>query len=88
MKTQLPNSISTIEQAQIFLTELYKNGEHFHPEDNARDIDWFSLTLAEAEQLNILMDQIYDLPGNDGRHYDLAFDPSEFLQNLLLKEVE
>lgn len=82
MKTTLPQAIATIEEAQAFLTELEGNGESFHPEDNAHNIQWHCCnppTAGEADLLNKLMQDIYDLPGNDGRHIDLVFDPCEFL---------
>lgn len=65
MKTQLPEKIKTRQEAENFLTELYENGELFHPEDDARDIDWnmeVPPTKEEKTQLNKLMDDIYDLP--------------------------
>lgn len=87
MKTRLPNHITTIEEAKTFLKELYDNDETFHPEDDAHDIAWnlpdnLVPTHEECEKLNHLMDDIYDLPGNDGRHCGkMIFDPCEFLLN-------
>ncbi len=78
MKTILPESITTVDEAKAFLTELVKNGEHFHPEDDATDFLMF--TKDEGEKLNILMDQIYNLKGNDGRHSgEMIFCPCEFI---------
>jgi len=37
MKTTLPDSITTIDEAKKFLTDLHKNGESYNPEDNAKD---------------------------------------------------
>lgn len=37
-KTNVPDGIKTIEEAKTFLTELYKNGEAYHPEDDANEI--------------------------------------------------
>lgn len=87
MKTTLPTTITTIEEAEAFLTDLYNNGESYHPEDDAHDIVWSGDIFGfpsrdDAMQLNELMHQIYALPGNDGRHTDLAFDPCEFLNQL------
>ncbi len=84
MKTNLPNGIGTIDQAKAFLTELHRNGESFHPEDDATDILWTcdEPTLAEQESLNALMHDIYHLPGNDGSHVNMVFDPCEFLLEL------
>lgn len=87
MKTKLPERISTIDEAKVFLTELYNNGESFHPEDDANDIAWEIgdeiPTHKEAEKLNELMEDIYNLPGNDGRHCGaMVFDPCEFILKL------
>ena len=72
MKTQLPTEIKTIKDAEQFLTELSKNGESFHPEDDAHDIIWSGETpsTSECDQLNKLMDDIYQLED---------FDPCGFL---------
>jgi hypothetical protein len=85
MLTKLPKSITTFEEAKVFLSELHRNQEDFHPEEDANNIHWVkcaSPTFNEAIKLNELMQQIYDLPGNDGRHTELAFDPCEFLSEL------
>jgi len=83
MKIVLPQSITTVEEAKVFLTELQKNNEAFHPEHSALDVDWtFNITAEEMMQLDKLMEDIYNLPGNDGRHVDLVFDPCEFLNDL------
>lgn len=87
MKTKLPDAITSIEEAKAFLTDLYNNGESYHPEDNAHDVDWnvpHNVTVpdfAECEHLNKLMDDIYKLPGNDNIE-SMAFDPCEFLLHL------
>lgn len=87
MKTKLPISIKTVEEAIAFLTALHTNGEQYHPEDNAHDILWTTpVTICDENQLNALMEDIYNLPGNDGRHNDLAFDPCEYL--LLLGKAD
>lgn len=82
MKTTLPATIRTVDEANIFLTELYNNGESFHPNDDATALVGDSFTLKEGLHLNQLMSDIYDLPGNDGDLANLAFDPCEFLLNL------
>lgn len=83
MKTQLPQSISTIDEAKAFLTDLHNNLESFHPEDDALNIEWDQCPAPSREEcllLNKLMQDIYALPGNDGRHNSpLAFDPCQFL---------
>ena len=89
MKTQLPKEITTIEQAKDFLTDLYNNNETYHPEDDAHDILWetFNPSYEERDQLNKLMDEIYDLDGNNGDHKNPKFDPCEFLMNLIQDET-
>lgn len=88
MKTALPDAINSIAEAQQFLTALYNNGESFHPEDDANGVIWYlpkqtKPTREEANQLNKLMNDIYALPGNDGRHSEpLAFDPCGWLLKL------
>lgn len=86
MKTKLPLEIKTVEEAKAFLTELHANGEYFHPEDDAFTIEWQTCTPASGEecnQLNNLMYDIYNLPGNDGRHSaPMVFDPCAFLNGL------
>lgn len=86
MKTILPVAITTPEEAKAFLTALSDNGEVFHPEDDAHDIVWNvcpAPTTEEADLLNKLMNDIYNLPGNDGRHIaPMIFDPCEHLLDL------
>jgi len=78
MKTQLPNSITSVQDAEKLLTELFENNEQFHPEDDATQEGIF--TLEEGIMLNQLMKEIYDLPGD--------FDPCAFLLKLFQKDVE
>lgn len=89
LKTVLPERITTVQQAKKFLTELHKNGEAFHCEDDAQDIVFATCnpTFAEREHLNELMSDIYRLPGNNGPA-DLAFDPCGFLVDLLQQQKE
>lgn len=88
MKTALPEAINSIAEAEAFLTALYNNGESFHPEDDANGVIWYlpkqtKPTREEANRLNKLMNDIYALPGNDGRHSEpLAFDPCGWLLKL------
>lgn len=90
MFTTLPPAINTIDQAKAFLTELYENGEAFNPEDDANDIV-FPVHHAqvpdrsECDQLNKLMADIYELPGNNSAH-DMVFDPCGFLLDLQAAE--
>lgn len=82
METNLPDYISTVEDAQKFLTELHANKESYHPEDDANDIIWAlkvsKPTKNELEKLNKLMLDIYTLPD-----FEPDFDPCEFLDNLI-----
>ena len=77
MRTKLPEKISTIEEAQAYLTELFNNNEHYHPDDDAHDIIWHVSdppTPEECDQLNKLMVDIFNLT---------HFDQYEFLLNLM-----
>lgn len=78
MKTTLPAQIASIEEAKAFLSALHANGEAYHPEDDAAACGICD-TMTQAHDLNKLMEDIYNLPGNDGRHINLAFDPCEWL---------
>lgn len=88
MKTQLPTAITTRLEAEALLTALHSNGEAYHPEDAAGQIISYEthqrlFSDTEAAQLDLLMEQIYNLPGNDGNHAGpLSFDPCEHLLNL------
>ena len=75
MKTFLPEKIETIDDAKCYLLELISNGEVYHPEDDANDIEWNmpeseKPTDAELLVMNELMDQIFDLDD---------FDPCGFI---------
>lgn len=87
MKTNLPTSITTVEEAKAFLTELHTNGEAFHPEDDATDIEWNMADLdkpnfLECEHLNKLTCEIYNLPEVANYPDETAFDPCAFLAYL------
>jgi hypothetical protein len=82
MLTSLPHSINTIEQAKEFLLALYNNNEVFHPEDDAHDIAWQTCnmpTQSECDQLNKLMEDIYNL--NKTKKLEV-FDPCEYILHL------
>lgn len=89
MKTKLPEQITTVEEAKAFLTELHKNGESYHPEDDANDIvsgigthpGLHLFNQEEGDKLNKLMNDIYDIPGNQDIH-KMVFDPCGFLLDL------
>lgn len=88
MKTTLPASITTVDEAKAFLRALHSNGEAFHPDDDAHEVhngrtDRKLFTHEEAIQINKLRDDIYALPGNAGvAASDMAFDPCAFLLSL------
>lgn len=78
MKTILPKSINSIEDANKLLRELFENNESFHPEDDAHDvIDVHTnkeiFTEEEADKLNDLIGQMYEIDG---------YDPCEYLLEL------
>lgn len=84
MKTKLPDSITTVAEAKKLLADLIENNECFHPEDDAHGIMWDTAKAShvECDQLNKLMEDIYNLPGNDGRHIEpMIFDPCEFIMS-------
>lgn len=79
LKTVLPASINTIQQAKKLLRELEANGESYHPEDDATDCLSHIATKEQGELLNKLMVDIYNLEGNNGNHANPVFDPCLFL---------
>jgi hypothetical protein len=76
----LPNAITSIKEAKEYLNLLEKEGMIYHPEDDANDIIGFDITKEEGDHLNKLMEDIYNLPGNDGKHDDtILFCPCEYI---------
>jgi hypothetical protein len=88
MRTRLPLRIDTVEEAKEFLTDLYNNGEAYHPEDDAHDIIWVGteVSMFEKDRLNELMQNIYDLPCNSDRYPDLGFDPCEHINEMFYRD--
>lgn len=84
LKTRLPEAIKTQEQAEAFLKELSDNKEVFHPEDDATDIEFDGIVVTQRQrlQLNKLMNDIYNIDGNNGDHANPKFDPCEFIIKL------
>lgn len=78
LKTQLPKTILSIDEAKEFLTKLHLNGEGYHPEDDANDCLSHIASKEEGDKLNDLMSQIYDLKN---------FDPCEFLVDSHLSDL-
>lgn len=62
MKTVLPTSISSIEEAKGFLLSLVENNEAYNDE-NAFGLEWAALKASAIEHANVvrLMAQIYSL---------------------------
>lgn len=84
MKTKLPEKITSVEEAKDFLTELFLNGESYHPEADAFTIEWHGCkepTVMDKMHLNSLMfDIIYDLHEVVNDYVD--FDPCDWLSRL------
>ena len=86
MKTNLNRTISTQEEAEDFLNELFENGESFHPEDDAKNIIKIAtgvriFTDEEADKLNELMSSIYEI-----KDADEDFDACGYLLDLQEEE--
>lgn len=79
LKTELPDSITTIEQAKKYLTDLHNNGEDYHPDGSAEDC--LDVNKPTAKQMDKLMDQVCGLQNND-------FDACGFLLDLQSKLME
>lgn len=80
LQTKLPPAITTVEEAKKLLTDLYNNSESFCPEDDANDCLSGMVTKKEGDQLNKLMNDIYNLPGNAFPYP--VIDPCGFLLEL------
>jgi len=60
MRTKLPIELNTLQDVKDYLTALYNNNEHYHPDDNAEDCFPFA-THEETEQMNRLMDKTFEI---------------------------
>lgn len=74
MKTSLPESISSIEEAKKIIKELHQNDELFHFDDSPFDIimigtDNRLFTDEEAEKISFLLDQIFLIDDFDPYQY-------------------
>lgn len=59
MKTNLNRIIDSKEDAEQWLTDLFNNGELWHPDDEAFDIDWPTMpTVTELQMAHVLMTQV------------------------------
>lgn len=68
MQTVLPDAITSPEEADKFLTDLFNNGESFHPDDSAHEVNWdlgYIPSEEECEHLNKLMQDVLAIPGYD-----------------------
>jgi len=82
MKTNLPQKVTSVAEAKVLLAELFLNGESFHPEDDASQLTGDIFTKEEGDKLNELMEQIYNLDGNNGNHANPKWDPAAYLNEL------
>jgi hypothetical protein len=71
IKTTLPDSINSIEDAKKYLTDLYNNGEDYHCDDSAGDC-LQGISEQDANHMDYLMNEV---------HKYLA-DPCMFLLDL------
>lgn len=78
---ELPSKIETVCQAQAFLNLLFVNDLMYHCEDDATDCLKGLVSQAAANQINKLISDIYDLPGNDSPQ-NMAFDPCSYCLKL------
>lgn len=60
LKTTLPDSITTLDQAKAYLTNLYNNGESYHPDDDSKDC-LNGISEQDGKHMNMLMDQVFEL---------------------------
>lgn len=64
MKTNLDRTIESEQDAKDFLEELFANGEGFHTDDSAFDINWQELgknpTHGEKKKIDKLMDLVHE----------------------------
>jgi len=70
MITNIDITISNADEARNFLIELANNDEAYHPDDDAHEIfnidsGEASFTEKEADKLNDLMGQIFEIPDFD-----------------------
>lgn len=74
MRTNLDRTITSTGEAKAFLSDLIRNDEVYHPEDDAHDIIWETTTVTpeECDKLNSLMEQVYEFFSED-------FDPCGYI---------
>lgn len=64
MKTHLPNQLTTVAEIENFISELIKNDEMFHLDDDANDIvnghtNEMLFTKEEGDKINTLLKQAF-----------------------------
>lgn len=77
LKTTLPEHITSLAEAKAYLTELHKNGEHYHPDDPAADC-FPDLHEQDAHHMDFLMDDVFKFfeeSGEDVYFFILRLDP-------------
>lgn len=57
IKTTLPEHITTLEEAKAYLTDLYKNDEIYHPDDDAADC-FPGIHEQDAHHMDHLMEDV------------------------------
>lgn len=85
---ELPEKISSIDEAKVFLKMLYDKGFDYHPEDSPETV--YNMQTGqrlfsdnEAPKIKKLMEDIYSLPGNQvANANDMEFDPCGYLLEL------
>jgi hypothetical protein len=87
MKTKIPAQIDTLQQACQFLKELYDNGESYHCDDPAADIEDDNgrlFTDDEAALLDKTMDRLRELcdPCEILLWFDPPFAGKEYVNNV------
>ena len=89
-KTNLKRTIKTDRDAIRFILDLFFNGEDYHPEDDAHDVIWYTFkpTKTERDQLNNLMNQIYQNTNVDPCNVlCFLFKNKEYIYNLAINHL-
>jgi hypothetical protein len=76
MKTILPVSITTIDQAKAYVKELWDNGEIYHFDDRASSISGDPFE-GHTRKMDSLRDQMYQLPGFDVFEYVIELQDAQ-----------
>lgn len=65
IKTTLPEHITSLEEAKSYLTDLYNNGESYHPDDPAADC-FPGIHEQDAHHMDFLMRDIFKIFSDHG----------------------